>query len=119
MTSPTAHSLPPAWEVLECAVAERRTVKVIYHGHERVLCPHALGWKDGRAKALVYQSDGTTSSGPLPVDPRQRWRSLFVDEIEHATLVDDKWETADNYSPSSPSNAIDTLVRQVTPRTLK
>jgi hypothetical protein len=89
-------SLPTAWTILSSAVGERRTVRARYHGHLRVLSPHALGWKNGRAKALVYQSAviGDQSSH----DPRG-WRSLFVDEIEDATVTDDRWTTADNYTP--------------------
>jgi hypothetical protein len=102
---------PSAWEVLEQALTERRAVRAGYHGHERVLCPHALGWKNGRAKVLAYQSGGTTSIGALTPSTRQRWRSMFVDEIEHPTITDDRWETADNYSPDS--NCIDEVAVQV------
>jgi hypothetical protein len=33
---------------------------------------------------------------------------MFVDEIEDPTITNDRWQTADNYSPDS--NGIDTLV---------
>jgi hypothetical protein len=109
--NPIPVSRPPAWEVLERALTERRAVRARYHGHERVLCPHALGWKNGRAKVLAYQSGGTTSLGALPTGAQQRWRSMFVDDIEHPTITDDHWETADNYSPDS--NCIDHLAVHV------
>ena len=96
---------PDAWVVLERALTEKRPVRLRYHGHERVLCPHVLGFKNGRAKVLAYQSDGTTSQGALPDDTRQRWRSLFVDEIENPEITNDAWESADNYTPNT--NAID------------
>jgi len=73
-----------------------------------VVCPHALGWKNGRAKVLAYQAAATTDRGPRPSDPRQRWRSLFVDEIEGTSVADGRWETATNYAPSD-SNCMDTL----------
>lgn len=96
-----SHSLitdrPPAWATLAQALGERRPVRARYHGHERILCPHALGWKNGRPTVLAYQAGGTTSQGPVPADPRQRWRSLFVDEIEDAVLIDHPWQTAENY----------------------
>lgn len=109
--TPTAQPHPPAWAVLEEALTQRRPVRARYHGHERVLCPHALGWKHGRAKLLAYQSAGTTSIGTLPTDTHQRWRSMFIDEIEHATITDDPWQTADNYSPDT--NAIDEVIISV------
>lgn len=63
------------------------------------------------SKVLAYQSGGTTSSGPLPTNTAQRWRSMFVDEIESPVVSDDPWETADNHSPDT--NYIDNLVLKV------
>ncbi|MEA2589578.1 MAG: hypothetical protein QOH66_2505, partial [Actinomycetota bacterium] len=37
----------------------------------------------------------------LPDDPRQRWRSMFVDEVEDPVLKDGPWQSAPNYSPST------------------
>lgn len=88
---------PPAWGVLARALAERRPVSARYHGHERVVCPHALGWRDRRAKVLVYQLAGTTSAGPLPAAPERRWRSMFVDEVDDALVSEARWESAKNY----------------------
>lgn len=99
---------PSAWAVMKKALGERRPVRARYHGRERLLCPHALGWKNGRAMVLCYQAGGTTRNGALPMDPRQRWRSLFVDEIEDPVITDGPWETADNYSADS-CNCIDEL----------
>jgi hypothetical protein len=94
------------WAVLAQAVTERRSVRARYHGHERLLCPHVLGWKNGRPKLLAYQAGGTTSGGALPPRHEQRWRSLFVDEIEDVVIVsDDPWQSAANYS--SQSNCVD------------
>jgi len=36
---------------------------------------------------------------------------MFIDEIEHATITDDPWQTADNYSPDT--NAIDEVIISV------
>ncbi len=92
---------PPAWTVLAEAITSRRAVRARYHGKERLLCPHALGWKNGRATVLSYQAGGATSEGPLPSNPAQRWRSMFVDEIDDAEITDEAWMTADNYSHDS------------------
>jgi hypothetical protein len=94
------HTRPPAWELLQHAISEHKTVRAIYHGHERLLCPHLLGWRHGRAKLLAYQASGTTSTGPPNADPRQRWRSMFVDEIEQVVIATDRWQTAPNYTPT-------------------
>lgn len=104
-TRPTRR--PAQWDVLAQGLREKRPVLVRYHGTERLLCPHVLGWKNGRPKVLSYQASGTTSHGPLPQDPRQRWRSMFVDEINQPTITDEPWETAQNYNHAT--NAIDDL----------
>lgn len=101
MNAITTPAWPPAWPLLEESLARRQPLKVRYHGHERILCPHALGWKNGRATVLSYQKAGSTSSGELPANNRQRWRSMFVDEIEAPELIDGSWETAPNASTNS------------------
>jgi hypothetical protein len=108
MTTPP--SLPVAWAPLETAVRQRRPVRLSYHGLQRLICPHALGWnKDGRPMLLGYQTGGQTTTGALPADPRRRWRCLFVDEVDQVDAADpaSAWETADNYNWSHPFNAID------------
>ncbi|MDP9404129.1 MAG: hypothetical protein M3P85_12580 [Actinomycetota bacterium] len=65
---------------------------------------------------LAYQSHDRTSTGSLDADPRSGWRNLFVDEIDDVVLADPAslWQTADNYNPSHPFNAIDHLCVAVT-----
>lgn len=105
---------PPAWTVLAQALDQRRPVRIAYHGHQRVVCPHALGWHNGRPKALCYQIAGTTSAGRLPHDPAQRWRSLFIDQIHDPTIIDGPWQSADNYTHHH--NGIDELAIAIDPR---
>lgn len=97
-----------AWAVLHTALGQRRTVRARYHDRIRILCPHALGWKNGRPKVLVYQ---TAIIGPSPTHDPRGWRSLFVDEIRDATITDDHWHTADNYT--STTTGIDSLAAAI------
>ena len=113
MTLVAIRTRPPTWDLLAQALRERRTVRARYQGADRALCPHALGWKNGRPKLLAYQIAGSTSHGALPAEPQQRWRSMFVDEIEAAVFTDDPWGTADNYSLST--NAIDQVELAIAP----
>lgn len=99
-----------AWGVLEEALRTRRPVALRYHGQDRVACPHALGLKAGRARVLAYQLAGASTGS----DPAQRWRCLFIDEIEQVTIVNATWATAPNYSPTT-ANGIDHLVLAVDP----
>lgn len=94
--SATAKERPAAWATLEQALRQRHAVRARYHDQERVLCPHALGWRHGRAKVLAYQAAGASHGGLSP-DPGQRWRSMFVDEIQDPVIIDGPWQTADNY----------------------
>lgn len=99
---------PAAWASLQAALRQRRPVHVTYHGRQRIVCPHALGWKSARPMLLGYQVGGQTSTGALDPDPHKRWRCMFVDEIQ--SVVADAtipWQTADNYNPSRPFHAID------------
>jgi hypothetical protein len=105
----TITHISTAWDVLHAALAERRAVRARYHDRLRVLCPHALGWKNGRPKALVYQ---VAVIGATPAHDPRGWRCLFVDEIHDATITADHWRTADNYTPHT--TGIDTLTAAVT-----
>lgn len=111
----TTAALPVSWAPLEAALRARRPAHVSYHGRERLICPHALGWKNGRAMVLGYQTGGQTSTGTLPADPRQRWRCMFVDEVDHVVISGpaNAWGTADNYNYSRPFNVIDEVALAV------
>jgi hypothetical protein len=92
------------WAVLHAALTKKRTVRARYHDRLRVLCPHTLGWKNGRPKVLAYQ---TAIIGNTPTHDPRGWRSLFVDEIHDAIISDDCWESANNYNHDN--NGIDTI----------
>ena len=104
--------------MLEAALEDRRPVEVSYHGRLRLICPHALGWHNGRAMVLGYQTGGQTSTGQLPTDPRKRWRCLYVDEVDQVVAVApaSPWQSADNYNHSHPFPVIDEVVVAITPR---
>jgi hypothetical protein len=115
----TPGPLPTAWARLEAALRARHPVLVCYHGRQRVICPHALGWKAGRPLLLGYQTGGQTSTGALPADPQQRWRCLYIDEIDQVVAENTGccWGTADNYNHSHPFPAIDEVTIAITPAT--
>lgn len=104
---------PPAWGTLARALEERRPVSAVYHGHERVFCPHVLGWTKLRAKVLAYQVAGTTSTGVLPRAPERCWRSMFVDEVEDAVVTEGRWRSAENYREGRARVGMDFVEIQV------
>jgi hypothetical protein len=99
---------PAAWAPLEAALRQRHPVTISYHGLQRIVCVHALGWNNARPILLGYQVGGQTSTGTLDPDPRKRWRCMYIDEIDHVHADGTtQWASADNYNPSRPFNAID------------
>jgi len=94
----------PVWMLLQRAVLDKHAVRLRYHGHERIVCPHVLGWKNGQLATLVYQCAGTRSGGELPPDLHHRWRSLLLDDIaEIEPAPEAPWQTASNYTTGSIS----------------
>jgi len=110
-------TVPTAWAVLEAALEARRPVEVSYHGRLHLICPHALGWHNGRAMLLGYQTGGQTSTGLLAADPRKRWRCMYVDEVDQVLAADpaSPWQSADNYNYSHPFPVIDEVAVAITP----
>ena len=53
------------YDLIRQAIIEKKQVVAIYNGHQREMCPHVIGTKNGRQKALFYQFGGTSSSRPI------------------------------------------------------
>jgi len=69
-------------EVLRTAIQERRLLRLIYQGKERIVEPHDYGIQNGSPKLLAYQIAGS-SSGRLP-----GWRWLQVELVSEVYLLD-------------------------------
>jgi hypothetical protein len=110
-----ASVLPVAFARLDAAMQSRTPVYVSYHGRRRLICPHALGWRAGRAMVLGYQTGGETTSGCLDPDPRKRWRALYIDEIDEVVPADTAscWGTADNYNDEHPFPVVVEVFRAI------
>jgi len=94
----TAH-----WAALHTALENQEPVWVTYHGHPRLVCPHALGWHHHTPLLLAYQTGGHTTTGTLDPNPQRRWRCLRVDDIDTITPAPHTtWASAANYNPAAP-----------------
>ncbi len=62
---------------------------------------------------LAYQVGGTTSTGVLPPAPGRRWRSMFVDEVEDAVVIEGGWQTAPNYRDGPARAGMDVVEVQL------
>jgi hypothetical protein len=73
---------PHVDEALRTAIQQRRLLRLIYQGKERVVEPHDYGVQNASPKLLAYQIGGS-SSGRLP-----NWRWLHVELISEVYLLD-------------------------------
>jgi hypothetical protein len=110
MTPPvtTIPARPSAWEPLEAALRQRRPLRLTYHGRQRLMSPHALGWNHGRPMLLAYQTP-TPAAPTAHADSPPGWRCMYIDEIDgiHSADPASAWATADSYNPTRPFPAID------------
>ena len=74
------------------AVRERTQLVCVYGGFHRECCVHVVGWKNGHARALVFQFAGDSAKG-LP--PGGDWRCLSLDDVSGILLRGGPWHTGD------------------------
>jgi hypothetical protein len=94
------------------AIANKQIVVARYNNHVRWMCPHAIGHKHGKEKALFYQFAGTSSSGLAPAGSPENWRCTFVGNVQIIEIREGDWITAENHSrPQTCIDEIDLEVR--------
>lgn len=81
------------FELIWDAIVNKRQILARYHGHPRVLCPHILGYKDGKEHCLFYQVGGTSRSGLGPRGSSQNWRCMDLDELDDVSCREGAWYT--------------------------
>lgn len=77
--------------IIESAMKAKNQIVCMYNGFVREICPHTLGWKNGREKVLGFQFAGESSKG-LP--PDGMWRCMFIDEIQNLSVREGAWYTS-------------------------
>jgi hypothetical protein len=90
------------YELIRGAILGREQVVATYGGHEREMCPHAIGTKNGRPQVLFFQFAGGSRSG-LP--PGGGWRCLPVDFLSDVVVRAGRWHTSVDYD--GPGTCID------------
>ena len=99
------------YDVIHDAIVNKKVIWAIYNAHERVMCPHLLGTKNGRSQALFYQFAGHSSSGLEPDGSSNNWRCMFLNELSNVRSEDGRWHTAPNHS--RPSTCVDVVDAEV------
>jgi len=83
------------YDLIKQAIQGKKQIHASYKGYARQMCPHVIGWKNGKAHALFYQFGGQSSSGHFP-----GWRCLDLDDLTSISVVDGPWHTGHSHSQS-------------------
>ena len=95
---------PLLWQAIE----QKRIIRLVYHGKERVVEPHDHGVLNGAVQLLGYQVAGS-SSRPLP-----NWILMKVDEMVDLEMLE-KTFAGGRPTPSGKHLRWDTLFIRVKP----
>jgi hypothetical protein len=97
------------FDVIWDAIVNKRQILARYHGHPRTLCPHILGYKDGKEHCLFYQCGGTSRSGLGSRGSADNWRCMDLDELDDVSARDGTWYTA-FAAKEKPQTCVDQIV---------
>jgi len=92
------------YALVRWAILEKQQVHAYYKDCHRQMCPHVIGWKNGKAHALFYQFAGQSSNGNLP-----QWHCMDLDEVSTVSVVAGPWHTGH----SQPQTCVDEIDAEV------
>ena len=104
-TTPRSNS----FELIKQAIIEQKCMTAVYHERLRDLCPHVLGWKDGREHALFFQVGGESEKGLASTGS---WRCLNLDELSEIETSDSEFRTGPGYF-DNPQKCVDKVEAQI------
>lgn len=81
------------YTIVRQALVTRQHVVGEYQDRIREMCPHVIGTKQGREKALFYQFGGTSKSGLGPIGSADNWRCIFLDQLRILEVRNGTWYT--------------------------
>lgn len=96
-----------AYALVRRAIGERRQIHATYTGHQRRMCPHVLGLKDGQPRALFFQFGGGSGRG-LP--PEGDWRCLPLGGLTDVSIQDGPWHTRAHCEPQRCIDDVDLAI---------
>jgi hypothetical protein len=81
--------------MIRAAIGEKASLRVIYAGGVRLLCPYMLGRnRDGQVRILCLQIGGESASGLLRQDGRGDWRCLALEKFTSVERAEAVWQKA-------------------------
>jgi hypothetical protein len=104
--------MSPLFELIWDCIVQKKQVIARYKGEPRVLCPHVLGYKNGKEQCLFYQCGGGSTSSLGPVGSARNWRCIPLDGLDGVEARVGPWFTAQN-AASRPTTCVDQVVIQV------
>jgi hypothetical protein len=79
----------PVENVIVLAINQRRRVRVIRDGQERVICPYRIGWSnENNHNVLHYQIGGYSARGLRALGSSANWRCHLLDSFTAAEIID-------------------------------
>jgi len=85
------------YDIVRSAIATKQIIYATYQGHDREMCPHVIGRKNGREQALFYQFGGYTSTGRITEDTPKNWRCIPLEGLTNVTSQPGQWRTYENH----------------------
>ena len=101
--------MSPIFDLVWDCIVHKKQLVARYKGESRVLCPHVLGYKNGKEQCLFYQCGG---SNLAPVGSARNWRCIPLDGLDEAEARDGPWFTAHS-TDSRPTTCVDQVFIQV------
>jgi hypothetical protein len=100
------------YSTIRTAILGKKHVVATFQGHVREMCPHVIGTKGGRERALFYQFGGTSSSGPIIPNSPKNWRCIPIEGLSNISVRQGAWHSGVNHS--QPQTCVDEIDVQVT-----
>ena len=94
-------------ELIVSAIKQKLVVTAMYQGHERIMCPHVIGYKKGILNAFFFQFAGGSKSG---LQPGGQWRCIHVDDLTQVSFTPGEWHTKEDYAPTT---CVDEIIAEV------
>jgi predicted DNA-binding transcriptional regulator YafY len=99
---------PETHKIILSAIQQKRQMRFVFEGKERIAEPHDYGVQNGITRLLAWQTGGQ-SSGPIP-----GWRWFGVDRISGMTLLERTFP-GNRPAPSGRHHQWDALYARVSP----
>lgn len=81
------------YSLLKETILNKQQIHALYNGYHREMCPHVLGFKNGKQHCLFYQFGGESSQGPVLNGASENWRCIPVEGLVNPRVVDGAWQT--------------------------